>query len=170
MLTPAQITTLRAACFVDPTAAAFFTAPGDAAGLQAYLNGDTTHIAWRTLVTQDEIMQNGFDWVQVDNLSVGKARIWEWLFSNEARSMNPAKANVRAGIEECWKGTAAMLAVRAAVYVHCRRVATAAEKVFATGTGTEANPALLGWEGSVSPVEAAMLLYHDDGSIWTAQG
>lgn len=170
MLTPQQLATLRAACFADPTAAAFFADPGNAAGLQSYLNSDTAHLVWRTAVSQDEIMQNGFDWVQVDNLSVGKARIWEWLFANVTKSFNPAKANVRAGIEEVWKGTSAMLAVRAAVYAHCRRAATAAEKVFATGVGTEANPATLGWSGSVSPVEAAMLIYHGDGSLWTAQG
>ena len=115
-----------------------------------WLNGPSTFTVWRTTVPQDEIMQNGFDWVQVDNLSVGKARIWEWLFSNDNRTMNPSKPNVRAGIDECWKGTSAMLAVRAAIYVHCKRVATQAEKLFATGVGTEASPATMSWEGQVS--------------------
>jgi len=91
---------------------------------------------WRNNVTADEIMQNGFDWVRVDNLSVGKARIWEWLFDNQSRSINPTKANVRAGIAECWKGTAADNAVRGVVFGHCQKVATVAEKVFATGAGT----------------------------------
>lgn len=169
MLTPAQLVTLRAACFADPTAAAFFVDPGNSAGLEAYLNSATTHIVWRESVSQDEIMQNGFDWAQVDNLSVGKARIWEWLFNNQQRACNPSKPNVRAGIDECWKGTAAMLAVRTAVYAHCRRPATVAEKAFASGVGTEANPATLGWSGSVWTVESSRLIYHDDGTIWTAQ-
>ena len=65
-------------------------------------------------------MQNGFDWVEVDNLTVGKARIWEWLFDNATTTINPSKANVRAGIAECWKGTAAKLAVQAAVLAHCK--------------------------------------------------
>ena len=106
-------------------------------------------IVWKSVVGQDEIMQNGFDWVQVDNLSVGKARIWEWLFNNESRRLNPSKPNVRAGIDECWKGTAAMLAVRAAVYVHCKRKATVIEKLFATGTGTDAVPATMAIEGTI---------------------
>lgn len=169
-MTPAQLTALRAAVFLDPTAAAFFQAPGNAAGLQAYLNGTSTFVAWRTAVTQDEIMQNGFDWTRVDNLGVGPARIWEWLFANEAKSINPTKANVRAGIEAVWKGTAADLAVRAAVYVHCKRFATVAEKMLATGTGTDANPGLRTFEGEVTPVEAATLIYKDDGTIWTAGG
>ena len=171
-LTPQQIITLRAACFASPTAAAFFVEPGNAAGLQAYLNGASSpaFYVYRTSVAQDEITQNGFDWVRVDNLSVGKARIWEWLFLNAARSINPSKPNVRAGIEEVWKGTAADLAVRASVLGHCRRVASVAERAFATGVGSEANPGDAAWSGSVSSVEAALLIYKDDGNIWTAQG
>ncbi len=107
-------------------------------------------VVWRSSVTQDEIMQNGFDWVRVDNLSVGKARIWEWLFDNQSATCSPSKINVRAGIDECWKGTAADLAVRAAVYVHCKRNANVLEKLFATGAGTAASPATMVVEGGVS--------------------
>ena len=92
----------------------------------------------------DEIMTNGFDWVLVDNLSVGKARIWEWLFNNESRSINAGKSNVRAGIDECWKGTAAMLAQRDVIYTHLKRNATLFEKAFATGSGTTNSPSTLG--------------------------
>jgi hypothetical protein len=122
------------------------------------LNLPTAFVVWRSSVGQDEIMQNGFDWVRVDNLSIGKARIWEWLFDNDQRSINPSKANVRAGIDEAWKGTAADLAVRAAVYVHCKRPATRAEQILGSGTGTDAAPGLLGYEGSVS--------INDLGEMW----
>lgn len=107
-------------------------------------------IVWRTQVTQDEIMQNGFDWTQVDNTTVGKARIWEWLFNNESKAINPSKLNVRAGIDDAWKGTAAMLAVRAAIYVHCKRAANRAEKLLAAGAGTDASPAIMGFEGDLT--------------------
>ena len=96
-------------------------------------------------------MQNGFDWVRVDNLSVGKARIWEWLFDNAQAAISPSKDNVRAGIAECWRGTAADLAVQAAVLTHCRRACTRGERYFASGTGTEATPGKLGiFEGLLS--------------------
>lgn len=91
---------------------------------------------YRTAVTQDEVQQNNFDWTRVDNLSVGKARIWEWMFNNESRTVNPSKQVIRNGINETWKGTAADLNVRAAVYVHCYRPATVAEQLFSTGAGT----------------------------------
>lgn len=125
---------------------------GDLQGLADLYNAPAagTYIVWKTSVLQDEIMQNGFDWVRVDNLSVGKARIWEWMFNNQNRAFNPSKANVRLGIDEAWKGTAADLAVRAAVYVHCKRQATRLEKVFASGTGSDAAPANLTLEGEIN--------------------
>lgn len=105
---------------------------------------------WKTSVTNQEIMQNGFDWTRVDNLSVGKGRVWEWMF--QFGSINPSKPNIRAGIEAVWVGTAPDLAVRAAVYGHCKRLATVAEKLFATGTGSDATPAIMGagQEGEVT--------------------
>lgn len=168
-MTPSQITTLRAACFADPTAAAFFVFPGDANGLYAYLNGTASpaFVIWRTSVPQDEIMLNGFDWARVDNLSVGKARIWEWLFANETRTINPSKTNIRAGIDATWVGTQADLNVRAAVYVHCKRSASVVEKMMATGTGSDASPAVPSFEGAVDEIDVRKLVFKDDGTIWT---
>jgi hypothetical protein len=96
---------------------------------------------YRTSVPMSEIMLNGFDWTRVDNLSVGKARIWDWMVNADpgSQSIDPSKANIRAGINAVWVGTAADLAVRAAVYLHCFRDATNAEKMFATGAGTVAD-------------------------------
>ena len=160
MLTEAQKTALAADVAKDP---AFAELPRNSDGAYAVaaaynLPASPEFIVWRTSVSQDEIMQNGFDWVRVDNLSVGKARIWEWLFNNQSRSMNPSKINVRAGIDETWKGTAADLGVRAAVYAHCKRKATRAEKLFSTGTGTDASPATMTQDGalSYSEVQAAL--------------
>lgn len=167
-MTPEQITALRAACLATPAAAAFFVQDG-AAGLRDYLNAltDPAWIAWRSQVSQDEIMLNGFDWARVDNLSVGKARVWEWLFDNEAKSINPSKANVRAGIDQVWSGVAADLAVRAAVYVHCKRTATRAERMLGSGTGTTNDPGLMPFEGEVTDHDAGLLIFRADGTIWS---
>jgi hypothetical protein len=171
-MTPAQLAALRAACFANTTAAAFFASPGNAAGLRDYLNSTASpaYTLWRTSVTQDEIMLNGFDWARVDNLTVGKARIWEWMFDNSLKTINPSKPNVRAGIDQTWVGTAADLAVRTAVYGHCKRPATVAEKMLASGTGSDAVPAVPTFEGEISDVDAVSLIYKDNGDIWTAQG
>ena len=153
-MTPAQLTALGVYITGTPNLAAFI-AEGNIGAVMLELNAKAVpdYIVWRTSVSQDEIMQNGFDWTRVDNLSVGKARIWEWLFDNQAAVINPSKPNVRAGIDQCWVGTAADLAVRAAVYVHCKRAATVAEKLFATGLGTTVSPSLMAFEGDIQPID-----------------
>lgn len=92
---------------------------------------------YRTEVPMSEIMLNGFNWTRVDNLSIGKSRIWEWMTeANSLRAINPSLANIRAGINAVWVGTTADLDVRAAVYVHCVKDASVAEKLLASGSGT----------------------------------
>lgn len=120
---------------------------------------------YRTSVPMSEVMLNGFDWTRVDNLSVGKSRIWEWITNAnpQTQTFDPSKPNIRAGINEVWKGTAADLAVRAAVYQHCYRPATNLEKLFATGSGTVpdgdgAGPATLVIEGQIG--------YQDILNVW----
>jgi len=113
-------------------------------------------IVWRTSVPLEEIMRNGMDWTRVDNLTVGKARIWDWL--SRLGTIDPSKANIRAGIDAAWVGTAADLAVRAMVYAHCKRVATRAEALLSTGTGTTEAPATMTFEGYLNyqDIEAAL--------------
>ncbi len=156
MLTQDQLTTLKAAMLADPIVGPLVQA-GDWWGASAALNQQAVpdYIVWKTAVHVDEIMQNGFDWTQVDNTTVGKARIWEWMFANESRSINASKANIRAGVDEAWRGTAAMLAVRAAVYAHCKRPALLGEKMLATGVGTSNDPSVMGYEGALGAQDAA---------------
>jgi hypothetical protein len=148
ILTPEQKATLLANINATPAALAIYQ-NGDLSGLADFYNAPSSpaFIVWRSFVTRDEVMLNGFDWARVDNLSVGKARIWEWL--NESGGFNPSKANVRAGIDATWVGTQADLNVRAAVYVHCKRTATRLEQLFATGTGSDAVPATMTLEGAL---------------------
>ena len=149
-LTPEQKATVKADILANPTLAQLY-ADSVYTEIAGYYNAlaNPSWTVWKPNVSQDEIMQNGFDWTRVDNLSVGKARIWEWLFNNATRSFNPSKANVRAGIDGTWVGTAADLAVRAAVYVHCKRLATRIEKLLSSGTGSDAVPATMAVEGEI---------------------
>jgi hypothetical protein len=153
MLTEQQKTTLVNYITTDPI---FAGIPANGDG--AYEVKDRLEVlaypdywVWKTKVTQDEIMQNGFDWTQADNLTAGQARIWEWLFDNGDTAINPSKINVRQGITECWKGTAQKAAVRDAVFVHCKRKANRLEALLATGSGEEAAPSTMTVEGSLSP-------------------
>lgn len=167
-LTTAQYTTLKADIAANantvlingvPTAiSAVPVSPDNAAAVAVWYGGlvDPEYLVWKGSVTWDEIMQNGMDWTRVDNLSVGKARIWEWMFDNTSRTFNPSKPNIRAGIDAVWVGTAADLAVRDSVYGHCRRACTRVERLFVAATpngsgtrGSTANPDTLGYEGAL---------------------
>ncbi len=143
MLTPAQNSTLKAYILNTPELNAIPNNTDGAFAIAAILNQDASPawVVWRTNVTRKEILQNGFDWTRLDNLSVGKARVWTDIFVDG--TINPSKPNVRTGIESVWVGTAPDLAVRAAVYVHCKMNASEAQKLFSTGTGSDVTPATM---------------------------
>ncbi len=154
MLTTAQLATLKAAILADPLLDAQPNNTDGAFAIAAAFNLDAApaFFVWRTAVPVDEIMQNGFDWTRVDNLTVGKARIWDWMM--RTGSLNPAQANVRAGVLATFS-VAADLATRLAVFTHCQRLASRAEQLFATGAGTTTTeqgvgPAIMGFEGQLS--------------------
>ena len=149
--TPAQITLIKADIAASADMLGFPAGDdGSHAIAQLYnLPAVPAFVVWKTDVSVDEIMRNGMDWTRVDNLAVGKARIWDWM--TRLGTINAAKPNVRAGIDATWVGTAADLAVRTAVYMHCNRECTRLEKLLATGgLGTAAAPATMGREGSTN--------------------
>ena len=153
-LTSAQKTAVKAAIIADPTLNAFPNNSDGAFAIADALNtaASPSFFVWVTSVEITEIMQNGFDWTRVDNLTIGKARIWEWM--SIAGTIHPNQANVRAGILAVFT-TAADLATRLAAFQHCQRLASRVEKLLATGAGTTTTdqgigPATMGYEGPIS--------------------
>lgn len=160
-LSPAQQATLKAAILADPVLAPLTSGPGtDFNSIMLAMNAAASpaFVVWRTSVTRAEFQDDdAFDWTVVDNLSTGsKFRIWEWMFGTTG-SINPSKAKIRAGIAACWVGNAALVVVQNAIIARCKRNATRIEKLLATGTGSDATPAVLSFEGSVSVGEIAEL-------------
>jgi len=148
-LTNAQLLTLKAAVLAetDSTFVGYRTA-NDKPSMAAWFNGASTTVVWKTAVTKKSILGGAaFDWTRVDNLSVGKARIWDQMFS--VGDIDASRSNIRAGIDATWVGTQADLDVRAGVYVQCKRFANRLEKLYATGTGTDAAPATMVFEGTI---------------------
>jgi hypothetical protein len=142
----AQLTALKVAVLADPALVAVGRNDTELARL---LNLPTTFVVWRTSISRRDCQAQGFDWTQADNLTTGQARIWDWLFDGDSQTMNPSEPGKRAGISECWKGTAAKVANATFVLGRCKRFATRAEQILGSGTGTEGTPATLGFEGSV---------------------
>ncbi len=102
---------------------------------------------WRTEANARQLMGDpGFDWTRVDNLSVGKARIWEFMMMGG--TIDPSQPNIRNGFAACFSavGDAATLA---AILGRCKRPATRIEKLLATGEGSVAVPATMGFEGAI---------------------
>lgn len=135
---------------------------GDAAKAASAI-ASPSYLVW-SLSVRREVVQGsaGFDWTRVDNLSVGKARIWDWMF-NASDTIPAYKGNYRTGINAVWVGTQADLNVRDAVNIACQRPVTNMEKLFVTATadgptqngtrGTSANADQIG----VSTVNGSFL-------------
>ena len=142
MLTTQQAATLKAFILADPVLSTFPMNSDGSYAIADLLNkpAEPAFIVWKTGVSIDEIMRDGMDWAHVDNLSVGKARIWDWL-----GRLGVINASVSADLAR-----AGYVVVRAAIYVHCKRSATVLEKLFATGAGTDAVPAAMVIEGAIN--------------------
>lgn len=150
-LTQAQSDTLRAMIAADTTANAMGQA-GDDAGLSAWLNTpDAAYIVWRTNMTIAECNQV-MVWTEIDGLTVGKARIWEWMRS--MGTLDASQTNIRQGFSDAFTTATA---TKAAITALAKRQATRAEKKLATGTGTTATPAILVFEGQIDPGQASSL-------------
>ncbi len=202
-MTPTQLTALRAACFADQNAAAFFVAPGNAAGLSDYLNGARASQAWRTDAPVDAVLDaitfasyTPNDAVLAADTDPTLSRKIGWLLTVQTKQMNlqlmlqgrqtinAAKVNVRAGLRDAviqvptganGANTSPGGASGATVLANCTRTATRAEVMLAAasqGSDTTGSTTarVLTFEGEVSDVEAATLIFKDNGDLWTAQG
>ena len=144
MLTTSQLSTLKAVALADATASALIAAGNDT-GLAEWFNAPTGHVVWRSSLTPDQsraaIIQGA---TQLDALTVGKRDSLFWLASG---NLNVSDPSVRAAIDDL---CGSQNTLKAALLAAEKRTCTVAEKVLSTGSGTNASPATLGWEGVLS--------------------
>lgn len=150
-MTPAQLSTLKSVALADPVAAGYLNAGNDT-GLSEWFNQQTTHIVWRSVLTPElaraAIIKGA---TQLDALTVGKR---DSLFYLVSGNLDASDAAVRASLDDlCGSQNTLKGFVRAA----CKRQASRAEKALATGTGTDAVPATLGYEGVISGNDASLI-------------
>jgi hypothetical protein len=108
--------------------------------------------AWKTDLGPSEYGgTGGIVWEEVNLLTAGKARIFEWMTGGFTRSLNPADSNQRQGILNAF---ASGSETRANLIALGRRRATRLERLFAMGTGTTASPATMVVEGGLSSSDA----------------
>jgi len=148
-LTTQQLTALKADILADPVLAAYPMTSDGAYEIAAAYNLPSTTTVWRTNVSADEI---GNAWVgtDIDGMSsLNMQRLQLLLASSPQGSFDMSRIDRRAGFENPF-GTNVNNASRVAMRAVWKRLATRLEKLFATGTGTDASPATLVFEGQIS--------------------
>ena len=147
-MTPSQLTILKAAILAETTPA-FVTLrqANNEQGMADWYNGASTFIVWKPTVTIIETGQvfNGTEWAGMTSANHTRLQTVAQYLS----SYNPGIADIRAMFNDIWSG-AGGTNTRAALLALWKRVALRGEKVFATGTGTDALPGTLTFISTLS--------------------
>lgn len=146
-MTPAQLTTLKAAIDADPVLAAFPLNSDGAFEISLALNQQASpdFYVWRSQYTRDllrKAISNGI--TQLDGLTASKrdSLLW-WAEGDQDFSTTAA----RAAADDL---TGSQNTLKAAILDGGKRLALRIEKILATGTGSFASPATAGYSGTVS--------------------
>lgn len=152
-LTVPQMQTLKAAALADPTAATYVTNPSPANDLLLanWYNQAGSKIVWRS-VLMPEVMRSAIidGAAQLDNLTVGKRDALLYLVSGDL----PNSPSLRTALDGLC-GTQNNL--KANIQSAERRTGTVSESTLAVGTGTEASPADMTFEGMISQGDASQI-------------
>jgi hypothetical protein len=147
-MTPQQLTTLKAAILADPALVVLVNA-GQYAGVALELNkvAAPAFIVWKGDVTIRATGQafNGAEWAGMTTANHTRLQ----TVAQYLASYSPALADIRAMFNDIWSG-AGGATTRAALLALWKRSALRGEKILATGTGSDAVPATMGFEGNVS--------------------
>ncbi len=151
MLTTAQLQTLKTYINSVPAWAALPNNSDTAVFIAAALNkaSDPAFIVWRTDVRAEEI---GNAWIgtDIDGMSaLNMQRLQLLLASAPSGTFDMSRADRRAGFENPF-GTNQNNGSRVAMRAAWKRAATVVEKLFATGTGSDASPGTMVVVGAVS--------------------
>jgi hypothetical protein len=158
MLTTAQLQTLKADILADPVLAAHPQNSDGAFAIAAAYNlpASPTWTVWRNGIPTKEI-KRAVVWTEYIARSAGERDAFVLMTSNGV--VDAGDANIRQGFLDIFSGPSGAT-TRAQLTTLSKRTATRAEKLFSTGTGSDASPATLTFEGTLSyqDVEAARTL------------
>lgn len=127
-------------------------AAGNITELTRLYNLDSSFWVWRSDVPPKEYM-TALDWTEVDNMSVGKSRVWDWSTQYQTAPLDATNANLRAGIAAAFPAN-----TQAALNAIAKRLASVFEEIFATGTGTNGDPGIADPEGPLSLFDVSKAL------------
>lgn len=147
-LTVPQLTALKAAILAHPTCSVPYAAGNDL--LTAECMNQTAapvFIVWKTRLDIADANRL-VNWTEYIGRSVGERDAWRSMWVTG--SVSPAEPNVRQGFTDIFSG-AGGVNTRTALIAAGKRSATYAEKALASGTGSDAVPATMTFEGLLSP-------------------
>lgn len=152
-LTTQQLQTLKAAILAetDQTFVQYRT-DGNNGGMAAFYNAPASpaFVVWKTSASITDTGKQfvGSEWAGMTSANHTRLQtVAQWL----ANGYNPALADIRAMFDDIWSG-AGGASTRTKLLAFWKRVApaTKAEKLLATGTGSDASPATLTFEGNLT--------------------
>lgn len=145
VLTTAQRATLKADILANSDALALYNV-GSLGGLADLYNANVSaFIVWRSLVPITEV-GNAFVATELSGLTTANSSRLQALALYSSQGINASLADRRGFFDDVFSVGGLTMAKLAVVW---RRSARRIEKVFATGTGTDASPATLVVEGSI---------------------
>jgi hypothetical protein len=153
MLTSSQQGTLKAAILADSQLNAFPNTTDGNFDLAVFLGGlaSPAFRVWRTNVPTKDV-KNAIVWTEYIARSQGERDAFVLMISNGI--INGADVNIRQGIQDIFSGPSGAT-TRTNLTAISKRDATRIEKILATGTGSDASPATMTYEGSISGTDVA---------------
>lgn len=152
MLTTAQKATLKTDAQSVPALSGFI-AVADWPAVANYYNtaASPAFTVWKSLVSLSAVGM-AFDFSAVSGLTTADSTRLQLMFQVSPQGINPYLADRRAAFDSIFSAVSGAT-TRASLMALWKRLATNAEKLFATGTGSDASPATLVFEGAVSATE-----------------
>lgn len=151
-----QLQTLKTAIAVqtDPVFVSYRN-NGQTSLMVNYFNAPSTFVVWKTSVPRNEVGKT-FVATGLDAITAGNNdKLANFAAWND--TVNPSRPDQRAFFDQIFS-VAAGASTRAALLVLWKRAATRAEALYATGTGTDALPGLLTFEGAISDADISAAL------------
>jgi len=123
-------------------------------------NLDSGFTVWREAV-QPEEYREALVWTEIDALPAGKARIWEWITQGMTVSFDATKDNVRKGLADAFDGN---MTTRGQMLAVAKELATVNQSIFATGTGTNADPGVRVATGPLTILDVGRALNENEAA------
>ena len=157
-----QVAILKAHALTVPEMVAAINS-GDDVAIRDYFNTLTLIYGWNSFVPPEDYLEV-MAWDEVDALQTGKARIWEWITSNQSRDLNFAKQNIRDGLANAFSGVQASV-TRNGLLGIASRLMTKAEELLAivdSSAGTQVDAKTMTFEGNISLADASQIRVYGD--------